>query len=142
MSLFAIGDLHLHFQSELKAQGHTMTFMELRLLAAELQDIRWSAPEPPPAPAEKTAEPPADAPADQTEQPPADAPAAGKTTVEMNRVVRPGAAAEGTVSFGSGASATWVIDQFGRLGLEKVVGEYTDTDIREFQQELARLFGR
>ena len=43
-------------QTELKARGHAMTFMELRLLAAELQDIRWSAPEPPPAPAEKPAD--------------------------------------------------------------------------------------
>ena len=96
---------------------------------------------PPPAPAEKPAEA---APAADNAAAPADeaAPATGKTKVEMSRVVRPGAAAEGTVSFGSGASAVWVIDQLGRLGLEKVVGEYTENDIREFQQELARLFGR
>lgn len=138
--LLAQGYTLSQVQTELKAQGHAMTFMELRLLAAELQDIQWSAPEPPPAPAEKPAEA---APAENTAAP-ADnaAPAAGKTKVEMSRVVRPGAAAEGTVSFGSGASAVWVIDQLGRLGLEKVVGEYTENDIREFQQELAHLFGR
>ena len=139
--LLAKGYTLSQVQTELKAQGHPMTFMELRLLAAELQDIQWSAPEPPPAPAEKPAEA---APAADNAAAPADeaAPATGKTKVEMSRVVRPGAAAEGTVSFGSGASAVWVIDQLGRLGLERVVGEYTETDIREFQQELAHLFGR
>ena len=50
--LLAKGYTLSQVQTELKAQGHPMTFMELRLLAAELQDIQWSAPEPPPAPDE------------------------------------------------------------------------------------------
>ena len=54
--LLAQGYTLSQVQTELKARGHAMTFMELRLLAAELQDIQWSAPEPPPAPAEKPAE--------------------------------------------------------------------------------------
>lgn len=133
--MLAEGESLSRIQTRLKEQGHTMTFMELRMLAAELQDVQWGEPEKPAEPAPETAAEPAAEPA-------AEAPAAGKTVVEISRVVRPGAAAEGTVSFGSGASAVWIVDQMGRLGLEKVTGEYTENDIREFQQELARLFGR
>jgi len=139
--MLAEGESLSHIQTRLKEQGHTMTFMELRMLAAELQDVQWGKPEKPAEP-EGPSEPAPETAAEPAAEPAAEAPAAGKTVVEISRVVRPGAAAEGTVSFGSGASAVWIVDQMGRLGLEKVTGEYTENDIREFQQELARLFGR
>ena len=63
----------------------------------------------------------------------------GKTVVEVNQVVRAGALAEGTVRFGSGASGTWVVDQMGRLGFDKLDGEPTEEDIREFQTELRKV---
>ena len=121
-----------------------MTFLELRLLAAELEDVDWSQfdpqekkPEPEEAPA--AAVPSADA----VEAADADAPAAsGTTTVELSRLARPGAMAHGTVNFGSGASAEWLIDEMGRLGLDKVSGQPTENDIAEFQNELRKLFGR
>ncbi|MBO5762538.1 MAG: hypothetical protein J6R85_01580 [Lentisphaeria bacterium] len=131
----AQGETLSNIQNLLKEEGCSITFMELRILAAELESVDWTRQDPPaPAPEETPAE---DAPA---ETPAADAPA--RTTVEVNRVVRPGALAEGTVQFASGASATWVVDQFQRLGLEKVTGEPTEQDIREFQEELQRAFGR
>jgi hypothetical protein len=70
------------------------------------------------------------------------APAAprGKTTVELSKIARPGTAASGTVKFGSGVTAEWVIDQFGRLGLDKASGKPDEQDIREFQVELQKLF--
>ena len=126
-----------------------MTFLELRLLAAELEDVDWSQfdpqekkPEPEEAPS--AAAPAAAAPAaDTVEAADADAPAAsGTTTVELSRLARPGAMAHGTVNFGSGASAEWLIDEMGRLGLDKVSGQPTENDIAEFQNELRKLFGR
>ncbi len=126
-----------------------MTFLDLRLMAAELEDVDWSKFDP----SEKKAEEPAaGAPAAEasenaeavgedaaTETAPA---AAGKTTVELSRLTRPGAMAHGTVNFGSGASAEWLIDEMGRLGLDKVNGQPTENDIAEFQVELRKLFGR
>ena len=125
-----------------------MTFLDLRLMAAELEDVDWSKFDP----AEKKAEEPSEtAPAAGTDAAAAEnaaestepAPAAsGKTPVELSRLTRPGAMAHGTVNFGSGASAEWLIDEMGRLGLDKVSGEPTENDIAEFQTELRKLFGR
>ena len=112
--------------------------MDVRILAAELDGIDWQAkdPTPPARPApddnDGTADP--DTGAETGEATP------GKTVVELNKVVRPGALAEGTVRFASGASAVWVIDQFQRLGLDKVEGKPTESDIQDFQDELQKLF--
>ena len=123
-----------------------MTFLELRLMAAELEDVDWEKFDPtekkdPAEEAAASAEAPADA-ADIPEDNGAASAAAGKTTVELSRLTRPGAMAHGTVNFGSGASAEWLIDEMGRLGLDKVSGEPTENDIAEFQTELRKLFGR
>lgn len=125
-----------------------MTFLDLRLMAAELEDVDWSKFDP----AEKKADVPAEAEpaagaesaAEAADESSEAAPAAeaGKTTVELSRLTRPGAMAHGTVQFGSGASAEWLIDEMGRLGLDKVSGEPTENDIAEFQVELRKLFGR
>ena len=123
-----------------------MTFLELRLMAAELEDVDWEKFDPtekkdPAEEAAASAEAPADA-ADIPEDNGAAPAAAGKTTVELSRLTRPGAMAHGTVNFGSGASAEWLIDEMGRLGLDKVSGEPTENDIAEFQVDLRKLFGR
>ena len=127
--------------SEIQSEVNTkfsckMTFMELRILAAELENVDWAAmdPAPPKESDQKTA-------ADTPDAAPASA-APGKTTVEVSKVLRPGAVAGGSVRFGSGASAEWYVDQFGRLGLDKVSGEPTETDLQEFQKELQTLFAR
>ena len=124
-----------------------MTFLELRLMAAELEDVDWEKFDPTEkketveeaAPIAENTVPAAEAPAADEAAPVA---AAGKTTVELSRLTRPGAMAHGTVNFGSGASAEWLIDEMGRLGLDKVSGEPTENDIAEFQVELRKLFGR
>ena len=127
-----------------------MTFLELRLLASELEDVDWSQFDPrenkpteaaPAAPAENI---PAEGDmADVLEPAPAAAEgAAGATTVELSRLSRPGALAHGTVNFASGASAEWLIDEMGRLGLDKVSGQPTEQDLAEFQQELRKIFER
>jgi hypothetical protein len=121
-----------------------MTFLDLRLLAAELEDVDWSKFDPAEKKADDAAEaaPAVGTAAENTAEGAEPAPAAGKTTVELSRLTRPGAMAHGTVQFGSGASAEWLIDEMGRLGLDKVSGEPTENDIAEFQTELRKLFGR
>ena len=144
-------------QDMLKEQGVHITFMELRLLASEIEEQVWKQTEKddaPPAAEEPAADKPQedamepDAVQDEAEDPvpPAepqqDAPAAprGKTVVELSKIARPGAAASGTVKFGSGVTAEWIIDQMGRLGLDKASGQPDQQDIREFQMELQKLF--
>ena len=149
-------------QDLLKEQGVHITFMELRLLAAEIEEAVWKQNEkeeapapaepakaaevPPAAEAEAMADGPADAeparPASPAPEEPQAKPAGprGKTTVELSKIARPGAAASGTVKFGSGVTAEWVVDQFGRLGLENASGQPDQQDVREFQVELQKLF--
>jgi hypothetical protein len=43
------------------------------------------------------------------------------------------------VQFGSGASGTWIVDQMGRLGFDKLNGEPKEKDIQEFQVELRKV---
>ena len=150
--------------------GIHLTYMELRMLTAELQ-INWSKQDQkaeaqkPKAPEEQKpaaaadgvaddAEPAddAEAPADDgygdepmdEEEPAADAGASGelrgKTTVEISKVVRPGAMLSGSVKFGSGASAEWYIDQYGRAGLIPAPGSKKPDrkDMMEFQRELQK----
>lgn len=106
-----------------------MTFLEVRVMASELENIEWTKQDPvKPEPAK--------------EEPTADEDTAGKTVVEVSKLVRPGAAASGSVKFASGASAEWILDQTGRLGLENAQGKPTPEDLKEFQQELQAIFSR
>ena len=141
-----LSDIQTLLADELQCR---MTFLELRLLAAELEDVDWSqfdpqekkveeAPAQTAPAADETAAAPA---ADGTEETAAPA-AAGNTVVELSRLSRPGAMAHGTVTFASGVTAEWLIDEMGRLGLDKVSGQPTEQDIQEFQIELRKLFGR
>ncbi|MEI8246854.1 MAG: hypothetical protein WCI51_13560 [Lentisphaerota bacterium] len=107
-----------------------MTFLDLRLLAAELEGVEWKKQDPEPVKAEEPATEAAAVKAD------------GKTVVELSKLMRPGAVACGSVKFASGASAEWVIDQSGRLGLNNAVGEPTEEDIKDFQKELQKAFSK
>ena len=111
-----------------------MTFLDLRLLAAELEDVDWKQFDPaePKKEEEKSGE-------GAGETVPA---GAGATKVEISRLARPGAYIHGTVQFASGASAEWLIDQMGQLGLDKVNGEPTEEDFADFQKELKNLLSR
>lgn len=109
---------------------HEMTFLELRLLASELEDIDWTEHE------ESDPEPEDDK-AEEAEDEDTD----GKTVVEINKLTRPGVAMHGSVKFASGAKADWVLDQMGRLGLEKSEGQPSPEDLEAFQQELQKMLG-
>ena len=141
-------------QDELTAQGNKMTFMELRLLASEIENDIFKqqeapaepAPEETPAPAQDAAPTAAPAPAAAPAQDAAPTEEAnkvrGNTSVTVSPIQRPGYYATGTVKFGSGAEAEWFLDQSGRLGLDPTNDMKPDQqDIAEFQQELRKAFG-
>ena len=151
-------------QDMLAEQGVKMTFMELRLIASEIETSFWqqSEPAPEPAPEEKQAAQDAasadadDFPADEPEsdgaplppegpapgEAPADGEAAprGRTSVTLDQLQRPGFLATGGVKFGSGASGNWCLDQMGRIMFEKLEGKPDRQDLQEFQLELQRMF--
>lgn len=107
-----------------------MTFMDIRILASELDNIDWGKND---KKVEKVAE--------KVEEPQAVEPnLSGKTLIEVSKLVRPGMVANGSVTFLSGASAEWFIDHTGRLGLDKVTGQPTKEDAQDFQTELQKLF--
>lgn len=141
-------------QDALAEKGTHVTYMEIRLLASEIETSeleKLNKPKPKqekPAPAQTPAEEKAGLEEDDNEDlmPPEDsagdaAPAqAGKTTVELSPIAKPGTVANGSVKFGSGVTADWYLDQTGRLGLTNNTGKPTETDIMEFQEELQKLF--
>lgn len=138
MSLTAI-------QDALSAQGVKIRFMELRLLAAEIESVlekkeAEKAAAAAPAPEEKKAE---EAPASAPAEPASPAPdgaakVRGATTVSVSPIQRPGFVVSGSVSFGSGVTADWYVDQTGRLGLDNASGQPDEQDIQEFQIELRK----
>jgi len=69
------------------------------------------------------------------EAPPADA---GNVTIDIDRLVRPGAVISGSVTFSDGVSGKWALDQYGRLMLDTGQPGYKPTapDVQAFQQQL------
>lgn len=78
---------------------------------------------------------------------PADEPALAKpeptgvVTVTMDSLALPGALVSGKVSFSDGETAIWMLDQYGRPGLDADTPGYRPSpeDIVEFQKQLAEL---
>jgi hypothetical protein len=63
----------------------------------------------------------------------------GGVSVSVDRVTTPGAVASGTVTFSDGVSASWQLDQMGRLALKAVRPGYSPSqqDVQAFQRELS-----
>ena len=134
-------------QDALSAQGVKIRFMELRLLAAEIESVlakkeaeKAAAEAPAPAPEDKKTEETPAAPA-ETPAPAGGEKVRGTTTVTVSPIQRPGFAMSGSVSFGSGVTADWYVDQTGRLGLDNASGQPDEQDIQEFQIELRKALG-
>ena len=108
--------------------GITLTYLDLRLIAADL-NVDWQKQE---VKKPKKQEPATDLSA-------AAAPPSG-TSITVHKVVRPGASMSGEVTFASGAEAEWLVDNFGRLSLTQRPGSAKpdEEDLREFQTELQR----
>ena len=132
-----------------------MTYMDIPILASELDTIDWKALDPrAQAEAAKKAKEEAEAKAAEAAAPgpeaadavpgAAAAPAGqGSTVVELSKIARPGMMLSGTVKFASGSTAEWYVDNMGRLGLENLKGEKpTPEDIEAFQVELENVARR
>jgi outer membrane protein TolC len=72
--------------------------------------------------------------------PPASGRAAGGVSVSMDRVMKPGALASGTVTFSDGVTASWLLDELGRLALDSGKRRYRPSreDLDAFQREISQ----
>ncbi|NQU39405.1 MAG: hypothetical protein HQ523_05585 [Lentisphaerae bacterium] len=121
-----LSDVQKQLQSEFAI---SMTYMDVRFLVIDLE-LTLKEDDPPPEP--KT-EPEAEvAAADGGELLP------GAVTVEVDRLVKPGAVVSGSVDFSDGRHASWSLDQMGRLALDAGDPEYrpSEEDLAEFQTAL------
>jgi hypothetical protein len=78
-------------------------------------------------------------PAEEAAPEPEAAPAGASTlTLDVDRIVRPGAVVSGSVTFSDGVTGKWALDQMGRLMLDTSQKGYkpTPTDVQAFQREL------
>jgi len=113
--------------------GLRLTYMEVRLLVDDLKLVPKD-PEPPKPPVAAAAEP--------AISPVPPAPAAGRVSVVLDQIARPGALVSGNVTFSDGQTAAWQLDQTGRLGLTTAQPGYKPTaeDVKAFQLELQNQF--
>jgi hypothetical protein len=136
-----LSEIQTRIASEL---GLKLTYMEVRMLVDDLKLVPKD-PEPP-KPAEltsKLAAPGSAAPAPAK----AAAPAAGElgaglgsVSVTVDQLTRPGAMVSGKVTFSDGETASWYMDEMGRLGLAPAKQGYRPPapDVQKFQQALER----
>lgn len=122
-------------QSKLREQYNlSVTYMDLRFLVIELElELKEKSRAFVTNDITKATVPPAPG------QPAAPAgPATGGVTVDVDRVTKPGTLVSGTVRFSDGVSASWSLDQMGRLALSASKPGYkpSETDIAAFQLEL------
>ncbi len=113
------------------------TFMDVRLLildlGLEIYDGSGKVEEP-----EKAESTPVDPDADEPELDGFDPPPAAGVSVEVDRIMKPGALVSGSVTFSDGIKATWMLDQYGRLALDAQQPGYRPSpeDVEAFQRAL------
>ncbi|MFZ2654788.1 MAG: hypothetical protein WAX69_07705 [Victivallales bacterium] len=134
-------------QKILHDKGEIITFLDLRLLASELENLDWkklAGEKDTPPPEAKKEEAVTDKSAKPVSEDEEDVISgdkgewSGGTKIELSKITRPGVALSGNVTFASGVKADWFVDQMGRLGLEKTTGKPTPEDIKGFQEELQK----
>jgi hypothetical protein len=115
--------------------GIRLTYMDARLLVDDMKLTPKDVEPPAPVPAAETI---ADAPPSLLAEP-TSAPA-GKLSLSVDQIARPGAMVSGSVIFSDGKSAKWHVDQQGRLGVVPDVPGYRPppADVEEFQVALDR----
>ncbi len=123
-----------------------LTYMDIRILASELDNVDWNANDPKAqekAKAEAEEKKKAEAITDDSIPGDGEASGVGQTVVELSKLVRPGTALSGTVKFANGSTADWYIDNYGQLGLDNLNGaKPSKEDIIGFQNELQKILGR
>ena len=119
-----LNEIHKILSSEHSVK---MTFMELRLLSADIENMDWSKFDP------KKEEDEEEATSEKAELVPQD-----ETQIEVSNIQRPGTMASGNVTFLSGIKGEWYLDQYGALGLnlEDESQQPSEEDMHDFQQSL------
>jgi hypothetical protein len=127
----SLSDIQSGIQSSF---GISMTYMDVRFLVLDLGVDVQDKPEPSPPPEAVTALPP---PMPGADPAPAGAPLGG-VQVEIDRVTKPGSVVSGQATFSDGVTATWFVDQLGRLALDPGTPDYKPSpeDIQAFQEQL------
>ncbi len=74
----------------------------------------------------------------EKELPKPDDPLPGKVSIEVDRIMKPGALVSGNVTFSDGEKSSWMLDQLGRLALQPAKEDYkpSEEDIEAFQDSL------
>lgn len=126
--------------------GVRMTYMDVRLLVDDLKltpkdvELPKAAPVLPPANAKGASAKSTDTGAARSlDQKTAPAPAGtGSVSVSVDQLTKPGAVVSGKVTFSDGNSASWYIDQTGRLGVAPEQQGYRPqpADMQQFQAAL------
>jgi hypothetical protein len=131
----SLNEIHKRMGAEL---GLGLTYMEARLLVADLQ-VSLQDKNPPPKPAEGAPGEPGSAVADG-ETPPA----GGGVRVSVDALAKPRSLVSGRVTFSDGVGAGWYLDQMGRLGLDLDTPGYrpSEADVMAFQRELEQALQR
>ena len=119
-----------------------LTYMEIRIIASGLQ-VDWNANDPKAAAAAKEkAKREEEAKKAEAEAAEGAAKGTGKTTVTVNKINPPGTVASGTVTFASGSTADWYVDQTGRPGIDNLKGNPpTREEAQAFMMELQKILG-
>lgn len=137
----SLSEIQKRLQSE---KNIKITFLDLRLMVSEIGNIDWSKQQSEKEPEAEKIKPEKEALTDEKSKTieSDNGDAAARTIVEVSRLTRPGTVANGSVKFASGVKADWMIDQYGRLGLNKSTGEPTPEDVKEFQIELQKMLSQ
>ena len=124
-------DLTLNEIHKILADQHSvkMTFMELRLLSSEIEDMDWG-----------KFDPKVEKDDDDEDETPKEPEILSGTQIEISKIQRPGAMVSGSVTFISGLKGEWHIDSMGQLGLNMADedAQPTEEDMQDFQMELRR----
>ena len=118
-----------------KEHGLRMTYLDVRLLVDELK-LMPKDPMPTPSDQKTAIQPPPTNPLNVEPEPKL----GGKVRVDVDQIARSGAVASGKVTFSDGKSATWFLDETGRLGIGATEKGYKppEGDLQEFQLALQR----
>jgi hypothetical protein len=141
-----LSDVQKRLAAELNV---AMTYMDVRFLVLELGlDLRdkpssFKAPAAPTAEKTRPAAAQDDFEDDGADDLPEAAPSSGRVKVAVDRIMKAGAVASGTVTFSDGVNGTWSVDSFGRLALAATPGYApSKADIGEFQVALRNALSR
>ena len=119
----------------------TMTYLDVRFLiidlGLELQEEESSKPSEDIDSAPSSEETATDDAVEKKLPKPDDA-LSGKVSIEVDRLMKPGALVSGNVTFSDGETSSWMLDQLGRLALQPTTPDYkpSEEDIEAFQDSL------